>query len=106
MRVKMKKTSAGPAGVFLTRKEYELSEALAEQLIAAGAAESLEPKPMPVEPEPVPGPEVVNVGGGYFELPNGERVKGKEKAEKALADYLEEQEKKPAEDAADQKGDE
>jgi hypothetical protein len=27
-----------------------------------------------------------HVGGGYYELPNGEKVKGKENAHKALAD--------------------
>ncbi|PDZ92574.1 hypothetical protein [Bacillus thuringiensis] len=29
-------------------------------------------------------PEIVHVGGGYYELPNGEKVKGKEAALKAL----------------------
>ncbi|PFS62565.1 hypothetical protein COK41_15870 [Bacillus cereus] len=29
-------------------------------------------------------PEIVHVGGGYYELPNGEKVKGKEVALKAL----------------------
>ncbi|MDQ0158965.1 hypothetical protein [Alkalibacillus salilacus] len=28
--------------------------------------------------------EPKHVGGGYYELPNGDRVRGKEKAEKAL----------------------
>jgi hypothetical protein len=102
----MKKTSASSAGVFLNNREYDLEIEFAESLVAVGAAVSLEPKSVTVEPDPDPGPELVNVGGGYYELPDGERVKGKEKAEKALADYLEEQGEKPAEDAADQKGDE
>jgi hypothetical protein len=106
MRVKMKKTSASSAGVFLNNHEYEIENEFAESLVAVGAAVSLEPAPVTVETEPDPGPELVNVGGGYYELPDGERVKGKEKAEKALTDYLEEQEEKPAVDAADQKGDE
>ncbi|MCU5047632.1 hypothetical protein OCA01_21515 [Bacillus cereus] len=42
-----------------------------------------------LETEPIGGykpvvPEIVHVGGGYYELPNGEKVKGKEAALKAL----------------------
>ncbi len=105
MRVKMNKTSAGPAGVFMIRNEYDLPDEFAEQLIQADAAVSLEPKPVSVEPdrEEDPDSELNHVGGGYYELPNGERIKGKEKAEKALADYLEE---KAEEEAAEQEGDE
>ena len=44
-----------------------------------------------------------HVGGGYYELPNGERIKGKDKAEKALAEYLEEQAQAQT---AEQEGDE
>ena len=38
----------------------------------------------PVETATMPDPEPKHVGGGYYELPNGERVKGKEAAEEAL----------------------
>jgi len=104
MRVKMKKTSAGPAGVFLIRKEYDLPAEFAEQLIQADAAVSSEPKPVSVEPdqEEDQDSELNHVGGGYYELPNGERIKGKDKAEKALADYIEEK----AQEEAEQEGDE
>ncbi|MGH1285288.1 hypothetical protein [Bacillus toyonensis] len=36
-----------------------------------------------LETEPVV-PEIVHVGGGYYELPDGEKVKGKDAAIKAL----------------------
>jgi hypothetical protein len=108
MRVKMKKTSASSAGVFLNNHEYEIENELAESLVVVGAAVSLEPQEKDFEEDHEDDPESLlkHVGGGYYELPNGERVKGKEKAEKVLADYLEGQEEKSAEDAADQKGDE
>ncbi|HFK2719153.1 TPA: hypothetical protein ACG1DY_005002 [Escherichia coli] len=35
------------------------------------------------------GQEIKHVGGGYYELPNGDKVKGKEAAEKALEEYKE-----------------
>ena len=65
----------------------------------------MEPKPAPVEPDQEDDldSDLNHVGGGYYELPNGERIKGKDKAEKALADYLEE---KAKEEAAEQEGDE
>jgi len=105
MRVRMNKTSAGPAGVFMIRKEYDLPDEFADQLIQAGAAVSLEPKPEPVEPEHEDDSDsdLNHVGGGYYELPNGERIKGKDKAEKALAEYLEEQAQAQT---AEQEGDE
>lgn len=31
-----------------------------------------------------PNTEIKHVGGGYYELPNGEKIKGKENAEEAL----------------------
>ncbi len=108
MRVKMKKTSASSAGVFLNNHEYDLETEFAESLVAVGAAVSLEPQEKDFEEDHEDDPESLlkHVGGGYYELPNSERVKGKEKAEKALEEYLMEQEENAAEDAADQKGDE
>ena len=38
----------------------------------------------PVEKATMPDSEPKHVGGGYYELPNGERVKGKEAADEAL----------------------
>ena len=111
MRVKMKKTSASSAGVFLNNREYDLETEFAESLVAVGAAASLEPQEKEAQENHEDDPDSLlnHVGGGYYELPNGERIKGKEKAEKAekaLADYLQEQEEKAAGDAADQEGDE
>jgi hypothetical protein len=108
MRVKMKKTSASSAGVFLNNREYDLETEFAESLVAVGAAVSLEPQEKEIQEDHEDDPDSLlnHVGGGYFELPNGERIKGKDKAEKALADYLQEQEEKAAGDADDQEGDE
>lgn len=108
MRVRMNKTSAGPAGVFMIRKEYDLPDEFASQLIEAGAAVSLEPQEKETQEDHEDDPESLlnHVGGGYYELPNGERIKGKDKAEKALTDYLQEQEEKASDDGADQEGDE
>ena len=108
MRVNMKKTSASSAGVFLNNREYDLETEFAESLIEVGAAVSLEPQEKDFEEDHEDDPESLlkHVGGGYYELPNSERVKGKEKAEKALEEYLMEQEENAAEDAADQEGDE
>ncbi|BES66058.1 hypothetical protein SANA_24970 [Gottschalkiaceae bacterium SANA] len=108
MRVKMKKTSASSAGVFLNNREYDLETEFAESLVAVGAAVSLEPEEKEIQEDHEDDPDSLlnHVGGGYYELPNGERIKGKDKAEKALADYLQEQEEKAADDAADQEGDE
>lgn len=108
MRVKMKKTSASSAGVFLTNREYDLETEFAELLVAVGAAVSLEPKEKEIQEDHEDDPDSLlnHVGGGYYELPNGDRIKGKEKAEKALADYLQEQEEKASDNGADQEGDE
>jgi len=104
----MKKTSASSAGVFLNNREYDLETEFAESLVAVGAAVSLEPQEKEIQEDHEDDPDSLlnHVGGGYFELPNGERIKGKDKAEKALADYLQEQEEKAAGDADDQEGDE
>jgi hypothetical protein len=108
MRVKMKKTSACSAGVFLNNREYDLETEFAELLVAVGAAVSLEPQVKEPQEDHEDDPESLlnHVGGGYYELPNSERVKGKEKAEKALEEYLMEQEENAAVGAADQEGDE
>lgn len=43
MRIRMIKTAAGPDGIWMTGKIYDLPDALAKQYIGAGAAISLEP---------------------------------------------------------------
>ncbi|BES65854.1 hypothetical protein SANA_22930 [Gottschalkiaceae bacterium SANA] len=108
MRVKMKKTSASSAGVFLNNREYDLETEFAESLVLVGAAVSLEPEESEPQEDHEEDPDSLlnHVGGGYFELPNGERIKGKDKAEKALVDYLQEQEEKASGNGADQEGDE
>jgi hypothetical protein len=37
-----------------------------------------------LEPEPEPEPQLKHIGGGWYELPGGERIKGKEAALNAL----------------------
>ncbi len=44
-----------------------------------------EPKPIELPPEPEEAlPEPVHIGGGYYLLPDGTKVRGKEEAFKAL----------------------
>lgn len=54
VRIKMNKTAAGPWGVLLVGKIYDISPDLARALESVGAVEVLEPKPTEaaaIEPE-------------------------------------------------------
>lgn len=81
---------------FIRRGEtFETTEARAKVLEQAtprraALARRTKPKPGPSETKPSepsetkPKTELKHVGGGWYELPNGERVQGKEAAEEAL----------------------
>ncbi|WP_053601047.1 hypothetical protein [Bacillus sp. FJAT-18017] len=90
MKIKMLKTSASPAGVFETDKEYEVGETMdreeAEVLVEVGSAIVVETT-QDIENDEIEAPIVglKHLGGGWYLLPNGEKVQGKEEAEEALA---------------------
>lgn len=49
MKVRMIKTAAGPDGIWMASRIYDLPDALAKQFIEANAAVSLEPVPIETE---------------------------------------------------------
>jgi hypothetical protein len=99
MLVKMLETKLGsPDGIQVNEykkgEEYDLPSSLAQVFLDEGWAEEVKEskKPGPEQNKVDSGPnenksesddlekELVHVGGGYYELPNGEKVKGKENA--------------------------
>lgn len=81
-RIKMLATSAGPDGVMLGGKVYPVDDATAKALVAGKYAEYVDP---PVKTErtamkdetmeqAVKPTKPVHVGGGWYDLPTGERV--------------------------------
>jgi len=90
-KVKLLKRMAGPGGNYNPGSVIEIDAGIGQQLVDQKAAEWIAPvrqKPIEravVEPvEKAVKPEVKHVGAGWYELPNGERVRGKEAAERAL----------------------
>lgn len=86
----MKTTSAGPDGTFLIGTVVTFDEKEAEQLVDGGYAEYVDEVQEEQETESSTlNIEDYHVGGGYYELPNGDKVRGKEKAEEALKELEE-----------------
>ena len=83
VRMKALRTFLMPAGGRIPRgSEFETSE---------GMARGLERKMLAVRmtyQTKVITPEIKHAGGGWYELPDGSKVKGKEAAEKALKEMV------------------
>ena len=91
MTIKMLKTSASAAGVFLTDRKYtvgiEVSEETANNFIKIGAAvEAGSTVRIDKVDEQESSAEdlLVHKGAGWYELPNGEKIQGKDEALKKL----------------------
>ena len=87
VKIRMKKNAANPAGNLTAGGVYEVDKHRADQYVKAGHAEYIE-NAMKAKSrgsrEEIPKEMPKHVGGGWYELPNGERVKGKEEAHKAM----------------------
>lgn len=84
-KVKLNKRMAGPDGNFPPGFVMEVNADIGQQLVDQGVAEWVAPvRQKPVE-RAVKQPEysIKHVGAGWYELPNGERVRGKAAAEQA-----------------------
>jgi hypothetical protein len=86
----MKTTSAGPNGTYLSGAVVPVDDKEAEQLVNGGYAEYVDPVEEPKQETSDQKEESsitvddYHTGGGYYELPNGEKVRGKENALEAL----------------------
>jgi hypothetical protein len=78
MKIKMLNTLAGPKGSLEQDKTYEVSADQAEALIKSRSAVAIESENG--DGEGTDDFELEHVGGGYYLLSNGEKVKGKEAA--------------------------
>jgi len=95
MKIKMNNLSAGPDGVMQADGVYDVEPEKAQALVDAGFAVKVdEVKAIPViETATISAPEnqdlfdkLTKLKGGYYELPDGSKVKGKVKAAKALVE--------------------
>lgn len=88
MKIKMIKTSASPAGVFQSEQTYEvgtdLDKETAIELIEVGSALEAELEEKLEVEDPGTEVEIKHVGGGWYELPNGDKVQGRDEALEAL----------------------
>jgi len=78
MKIKMLKTSASPSGNFSAGQIYTLPEQRAKSLIKSGAAVALESAVKPPELENATNKEAVHLGGGWYQLPDGSKVRKSE----------------------------
>lgn len=92
-RVRMRKLSASPEGVFPAGSERALPVDVAAHLVSSEQADPADERPEPApEPEPEPAetesgePEFPrSKGSGWYELSNGETVRGEDEAVEAEA---------------------
>jgi hypothetical protein len=82
-KIKMLTTSAGPNGSIQAGQETTVSEKEAKDLVEGDYATYVEEEIFETENTTL-NIDDYHVGGGYYELPNGDKVRGKEKAEEAL----------------------
>ena len=83
MRIKMLSASAG-ANVSRRKGEiYDVEDAKAKRMIDAGVAE--EAPAQKRETADFKPAELRHLGGGWYELPNGEKVQGREEAQRRMA---------------------
>lgn len=90
MKIRMLTLSAGPEGVRAPGQVYDVPADEGQRLIAAGAALAVDgPREVASRagsPEHATLPAGLKaLRGGWYELPNGEKVHGREAAEEALA---------------------
>lgn len=100
MGARMRTTAAGPKGVYLAGREYPrvprefVDHGYAFETTTRSAPETAAtrtgtPPPRETAAEAPAGDQEagrpVHVGGGWYELPNGDRVKGKQAAADAFA---------------------
>jgi hypothetical protein len=88
-KIKLIKRMAGPEGNHAPGFVMEVDADIGQQLVDQKAAEWIAPVRQPVIERAVKQPEFVkaeikHVGAGWYELPNGERVRGKKAAEQAV----------------------
>lgn len=76
MKIKLLVSIASASWSYSPGQIAEIDDEEAKRLINAGLAKKLDD----TKPEGYP----KHLGGGYYELPNGKRVRGKEKAIKAM----------------------
>lgn len=96
-RVRMRTMSASPEGVFPAGSERALPVDVAAHLIASEQADPADESPEP-EPQPHPEPSEKSESGsfprpkgaGWYELSNGETVRGEDEAHRAEAALHEE----------------
>lgn len=86
-RVRMRTLSASPEGVFSPGAERALPEDVAFHLIKTGQADPVdEPSEPAPEPEPADDGEFPRpTGAGWYELSNGDKVRGEDEAAEAEA---------------------
>ena len=86
VKIRMRQTAANPAGNLDAGKVYDLQKERAKQYVKHGYAEYIENamKPKSKNEKEIPKKMPKHVGGGWYELPNGERVQGKEEAINAM----------------------
>ena len=83
VRMKALRTFLMPAGGLVPRgNEFETREDMAKELEKRKLAVRVTYKTKIVAPE------IKHTGGGWYELPNGQKVQGKEAAEKALKEMV------------------
>ncbi len=86
MKIRMRTLAAGPNGVLEVGKTYDIEDKEAKQLIEGRYAVSVEdPAAEKSKRKKEELPDGLKLlAGGYYELPNGEKVQGKEAAIEAM----------------------
>lgn len=84
--VTMLVTLAGPNQILEQDKKYEVNQETADAFVEAGIAKKdvVSEKSNEDDNGPLNEDGLKHLGGGWYELPNGEKVKGKEEALAAL----------------------
>jgi hypothetical protein len=83
-KVKMLTASAGAEGTMSIGQVITVDEKEAKELVEGGYAQYVDSPKTKAENPSIESDQLKHVGGGWFELPNGEKVKGKEEALKEL----------------------
>ena len=86
MKIKMLTTSAGPEGCKMAGSIYDENEVKAKELVNGFYAVYVDESEKVIKrtEDKTDNLELNYLGGGYYELPNGEKVKGKAAALEAL----------------------
>lgn len=90
MEIKFKQGLAGPAYSYNPGDVADMEESQAIRLCEKGIAEPVKDKKVETQTAPEPEKEMITFddlekkAGGWYEFPNGEKVRGEEKAKKKL----------------------